>query len=865
MIIGRSEELKKLKAAMAAVAAGMALAAPAVELVRDDAKGVWTVANAHYKVTLEAKRGYRIAALAYGKVEKGVFGEFDCGFDGQSLNPSKISHDALRMVVQAGAKDAAAEVVEEKPGRLVLRFSWPLPDGGKVVQTVAYDDTPVVRYEQALDWTKPMGAVLFRLYTLQMKTANGRFLPENRTFTGVNNQGERSILPRWKYLTDGKFGFGVIAPEGEEWDHFEFHARTAAKGSRGSWGDQGLITLNHRDHANDPLPGKLTTRFALVLTADPAEAFACARAELKSAPAVQLCDLEPDKVFSEKGRRNGLTTTLVNNAAEERTVKVVVELATGLKDVRTVGEETLTLKPGEMRVYKKDWDYPQDFEWGVAMRVKLYEGDTLLDARSDVVSVADRGFAAAGTGIINVGMANQEGAEAAWADVQRRTYIGALEYYAWSHATWDPDRQMGQAPVADSWDACSDSQTGYRAVLTKKFLKKLIADCHARGIHVYDWITGLCNYKQAFAHPDKFQYCKNGQLQIYAGRVWGKERFAVAKIAPYTVEDSADWGDQTADSVDMFGWDGCRWDWGFLPCAPNDPLYMSEMASDPDALVWYDWKGRKSTDLFPDPDTTGTECLKAWRAAVNRRHPKFVYTTNFDASESVFRLTPKYAAEATRDGLALLEYLSSSMGRGETKTYRTWGRTLAEATQRCRRNGSHTEVGAIWAYTEGSVCGQLARYVCNAAGSKWWGSPFDFRYWTAKHRSLPFAMRFSEYFWGLDFRLVPVADCERKVVVADGGRTLWKEFVYEREKDGFRELVVHVINVNGDDHIRVKQADVKPFANLPARVFPAADERLAEAWGLVPGDEPAAIPLDVADIRLPKLEEAAVFLFRFVK
>ena len=95
-------------AAMAAVAAGLALAAPAVELVRDDAKGVWTVANAHYKVTLEAKRGYRIAALAYGKVQKGVFGEFDCGFDGQSDNPSKISHDALRMVVQAGAKDAAA-------------------------------------------------------------------------------------------------------------------------------------------------------------------------------------------------------------------------------------------------------------------------------------------------------------------------------------------------------------------------------------------------------------------------------------------------------------------------------------------------------------------------------------------------------------------------------------------------------------------------------------------------------------------------------------------------------------------------------------------------------------------------------------
>ena len=74
-------------------------------------------------------------------------------------------------------------------------------------------------------------------------------------------------------------------------------------------------------------------------------------------------------------------------------------------------------------------------------------------------------------------------------------------------------------------------------------------------------------------------------------------------------------------------------------------------------------------------------------------------------------------------------------------------------------------------------------------------------------------------------------------------------------------------NVNGDDHIRVKQADVKPFAGLPARVFPAAGEKLAEAWGLVPGDEPKAIRLAVEDGRatLPRMEEAASFVFRFGK
>ena len=841
-----------MMAAFAALAHGVELA---------EAPGKYVVSNAHYALEYEASQGWMLRSVAYGKDRRGVYLNVHTSSDGQHEVFNGRMHDEPLKKAQGAGLDVAAEVLEKTAEKVSVRFSWTLPDGGTVREDVTFDDTPVVRY--AVDYSWVRSAYDFKVFvqSLQIKPEKTVFLPENRNFTGVYMDGEHSILPRWKYMTDGRFGVGLIAPEGEAWDHFIFQARTKATGTA-AWGPQTLIWLESDALANRPAPGRGTFRFAAVFTKDAQLAFRSAVAELKGSPAVQLCDIEPDKVFSEKGTRNGLTTTVVNNTAEAKTVKAVVELCTGLADVRTVSEETLSLEPGEMRVYKKDWDYPEGFEWGVASRVKIYDGETLLDSRSDVVTVSDRGFAAAGCGIINCKANGQDGAEIAWADALRRTYIGMVEYYMWSPSTWDPDRKAGQAPVADVWFPVSE-HSSTKPVLTKKFLKGFIDNAHQRGIHVHDWITGLVNYRQAVAHPEMFQYAKNGQLLLYSGKVHGKDRHAVAKIAPYTPEHAAEWGDQTADSVDMFGWDGCRWDWPFLPCAPNDPLYMDELGLDPEKFTWYDWKGRPSTELYPDPDTVGTECLKAFRAAIAKRHPKFVDTANCHATAEAFRLTPKYMKERSRDSLALLEYLMAF--RGRNKTYRSWGDELAEANMRVRENGSHSEVGHISGFLANSVGGQLARYVCGAAGSKWWGGPADYRYWTAKHRSLPFAMRFSEYFFGLDFRHVLSGDARKLVTVETASEVYWDSFVYEREKAGRKELIVHVVNCPPEKIALEKQADVKPVTDLVVTAPLRDGKSPTEAWAMLPGDEPVAVKLALTgrSARVPKLEEACCVLFRY--
>ena len=861
-------DMRKTIVTIAAVA--VTTASQGVELVRTDAR--WTVSNAHYCASFKPSAGYRLGWVKYGKREWSVAGGFVVGYDGQSEKFIGRAHAAQRIVGQDGAK---GEVVENAPNKVVLRFSWPLPCGGKAVQTVSFDDSPVVRYVQDVDWKQPLGDAIFELNTLQANARKTLFYPESRAFTGVWNNGNWSALPRWKYMHDGAFGCGVVAADGTGWENFVFAARTPAKG----WGARNFINLKHEYLANEPVPNRKSMRFSLVLSGDLATAVAAARGELSGAPAVQLCDIEPDRVYCRKGGENALTTTLVNNTAEARTVKVAVELASGFDDVRRVSEEVLELKPGEMRVYRKGYSFADrpDFEWGLAVRVRVSDANTgeLLDCRSDVTSVANRGFNASGVGITNAGTTKQDGAEAAWADVFRRQYIGMVEYYAWSPSTWDPERKMGQAPKVDEWWPTSDSQTGYINMITKKFLKTLIEEFHKRGVDAYDWITGLCNYRQAVAHPDKFQYCRNGQLAIYAGRVWKPEenkllkvptRFAVAKIAPYTVEDAIDWGEQTVESIEMFGWDGCRWDWGWTPCAPNDPLYMAELLLDKTKFEWFDSKGVSCFEKYPDPDATGTECLRAWRDTIAKKHPEFTYSANIHATDSAFKSMPRYMAETCRDGLALLEYLIPGGAGDKLRTFEKWGSQLANDNQNVRRCGSHSEVGHISTFCAGSVGGQLTRYVCHAAGSKWWGGPGDMRYWGAKHRSLPFAIRFSEYFWSLDLMSVPAADLPSKVEVV-GDRLFWKPFVYERVSDGVRELVVHVVNVDPGLYMIVKHPDVKAVKDLKVRVKPAPGEKSVEAWGLVPGDEPTAVRLagGGGEFTLPRLEEAAALVFRFSK
>ena len=845
------------------------MSASAVTLERGSDR--WYVQNSYYRLGFNVGSGYQIDRIKVGSIEKAVAAKFVYGYDQQPTNFTGHSASADVTVSRTGAEIA---VTKETTDEIAFTLTWGDEDS-QIVEKYRFDNTVRVDYSADLNWSKTVGTVKFTIQTVQsalgrLNEETVRFYPESRRVRGLYEsqlQGDASIYPQWKHLKAGDtYGFGVVMPETENWENFNFAVRPYLASF---WQEHAWIDVFAKHLAHEPVPNSRHYNLTFVFAADEQETHKVANSILTGAPEVELCDIVPDKVVSKRGAGNGLTTAIINNTESTRTVKVKVALASGFNTEREICETELNLSPLEIRPFYTNWNYDASFEWGVATRVRLLDAGTNkeLDYRADITSVSDKGFAAAGVSIANSGNCIQDGAEAAWAESFRRNYIGMVEYYAWSPSTWDPDRVDGQAPVADSWEPCTESSTSYRTTITKKFLRTLINEAHARGTDMYNWITGLVNYRHAVRNAEKFQFGKDGQMLIYSGRIWDTDRFAVAKMAPYTVEDATEWGEQIAESVDMFDWDGCRWDWGWSPAVPNDPMYHNAEGKSAAELEWFDYKGVSCFDKFPDPDQTAYDCYRAWIGAIRKKHPNYVNTANCQPLASEFEDGKKYLAEFLRDGMGLLEYLIGFDGSSTHNTLGSWAKELTEVSNRIRKVGAHSEVGSISGFSRNSAMTQYARYVCHAAGSKWWGGPGDIRCWKAKARSLPFAMRFSEYFWSTEFLQVE-DEAERlgKVSVVNGDNLVWKDFVFERVKGGVRELVLHVVNAGGDEHFFPRRAPSPDIENLEIIFNAGAGESEVECWALTPDDEPKATLLTADPVSghyfLPRLQEAATLVWR---
>ena len=167
---------------------------------------------------------------------------------------------------------------------------------------------------------------------------------------------------------------------------------------------------------------------------------------------------------------------------------------------------------------------------------------------------------------------------------------------------------------------------------------------------------------------------------------------------------------------------------------------------------------------------------------------------------------------------------------------------------------------------EGSVARRVAQYLCVAAGSKWWEARALPDSVDETYKTYRFMIRFSEYCFSTDFLSVPEERREREISVADDARIYWRPFVYERRKDGRREMTIHMVQLPQSDFVLRAHDPMTPVKNVAVRVTAPPGETLEEAYALLPNPVPHAVKLSPeADGRivLPVLEDAAVILCRF--
>ena len=308
----------------------------------------------------------------------------------------------------------------------------------------------------------------------------------------------------------------------------------------------------------------------------------------------------------------------------------------------------------------------------------------------------------------------------------------------------------------------------------------------------------------------------------------------------------------------MFGWQGYRFDWYFIPDAPNDPLYLNTPSPD-----WRDMYGKTGKEYYPDPDKTAVERLNQYRSIMEKHNPDFIYATNIHANAKSAKRNPGYLKAATRKALLIYEYMLG-LNRKPLHTFKAWSSALADDVQRARVNGGQPTVAFASLFPNDSVSGNLIQYLTFAAGAKHGGSIVPIRDQYIRDN---FMTRYSEYYYSPEFMRIPEAERNSRFVLAPAYNVFFRPFICSRQKGDVREETVHLVNLpeNGDETGQYYEK-VPVRKNLTLTVKPRKGEKLAEAFAAIPQSEKTVkLAVNGNKVKLPALDDAMIVVLRYKK
>ena len=743
---------------------------------------------------------------------------------------------------------AVCKVIKNTANEITLKVSYNF-FGGTITENITFDNTPAVNYNVNIKHTARLYAHYFRLYVIPGEK-NGIFLPDMQRVQGLwhghgsslNGQGWRAAWYKKK-----KIGIGMAVTAQNDLRGIEYSMQG---GIKDGWGtSRANLNAIFGTFNKYGTQGEHNFKYSLLLSNSAKSIRETAEKIVGKAPANEIFSYGLKKLAVRPGEENIITTQLRNNSDKKAEMTLKTRVIYNLDSEKTLGEYKISLAANEYKDYEFPVKFPADLQKGAVVRSELFDADgKMVDSAAEYCTVTAHAVRDTGFGIINSAQAYQEGSEFAWSRNFKNKYVGNFEYYCWM-----PSTIFGLAPKEDSWRP--HTEANYFSLITKNFVKNLNKEAKNRGVGVYAMITGLWNYKVGIQHPEYLQYAKSGQPLIYNGsmRQDGSRR-ATLKANMFYPDRAAQWGNEMADSIDMFGWAGCRWDWNFLPNVMSDPLFMGEFTDD-----WYDYRGIPQSKLFPNPDKTGTECLQAWRAAIAKRHPDFVYGTNYGSSPAEWEKSPEYHKESATNSMVLFEDMLG-YAAGKFSTFEKWGNELFKRCDLVRRYGASPVVGMMRGLNPGSVSFDLAQYTCAAAGVKWWMG-HDINLLSDEVERNRFFLRFAEYYYNTEF----LKSTGSSIKFDGNAKILWKQFIRERKVGDGREIIMPIINLpEQDDSICRYYDKLNSRKNLTFTIKNTNAEKIDSVWLMTPQNPEKAIRLQVKNNKfsIPELYNTAMVLIR---
>ncbi|MCK5804459.1 MAG: hypothetical protein KAI66_16595, partial [Lentisphaeria bacterium] len=536
----------------------------------------------------------------------------------------------------------------------------------------------------------------------------GHFWPgDTRHVARMPREADFQLAPTYAYCTDGKVGVGLLATDGRG-------AETLAHMICPPSQKRIHLAAYTRSLRWDATPGDIEFGLGIVVGLPANAVAALHRSRNPNLPAIEITELSVAHLIHRTDEPGQATVALTNHSPRLRNITLAAQVTGGISTGRTLQPQTLAIPPAETRSVTLAWENEGEYGFDLLVEIRAKNGE-LLDSARKYFAVADHFVKVAQTTVWNPGWMRYDWMTPAMVKMAKNNYVGIIEYYCWA-----PDQVFDLTPDTETWEPHTESQGAYRTELTRTFLKNVVDSAHASGLRVLAMDTGYASLPGALDHPKRVKYTRDGQMYVYNGNIHDGKRFNAVVAHLYEPELARAWAEEMCASVDMFGWDGVRFDWNFIPIAPPDPLYMRPDGKKESTFLaarrqaWYTWDGRSAHDLYPDPDQAGAELCTVYRQTVAAKHPNFIYNVNYSVNHGLFKEYPAYSKVNTTDSGILMESLLNTCF--VYPTWQAWAKVLTDSLSEVRPQGAQPFVGWMREYAPGGIAHRNLHFIMMASG-----------------------------------------------------------------------------------------------------------------------------------------------------
>ena len=569
-----------------------------VAVTFESKNGFRSVANDHYNVCFDGGKNFTLAYIRVNGKDFGATGEFQTRADGETETYMGRYAAIYPIIKQSEGNGATLKMLKETQEQIALQIEWN-SSNGKIVQVWTFDNSPIITCDFTYHFPIRIGEMEYRLQVRRFPQ-DGRltYYPMEENLSTMHYFQLAQIGSKWIHaMREDGLGVGLIAG-GNEWQDIRVRSKASNKG----YGQPVLdIACECRPLRYNKVPGETKGRFFMVVGANSEQARKFAANALGAFPDVEIVKVRAVKLVTKPDETNDVLVRLHSNCDKARAVMLETTLEYGLGQKRLLDRRNVELPPNKSADVRFSYKALPSDRWGNIVRATVKDGENVISQRGDCCAVTD--FPPEVQKYVFVDATEfQPRYESAMEDLAeyfRRGLWGGIEVYCWA-----PDTLDGLAAKEDTWFARTESQGTHESQVSKKSIVDFNRAAHECGLSSFCWITGICNYYEAVKHPENLVYNANGQPNIYNGNVYNGRRYTTTLLNAYSPDYATMWAECMNKSIDMFGWDGCRWDWNFLADAPNDPIWRPEKLP-----PWRDFKGTPADKLYPNPDALGFHLL----------------------------------------------------------------------------------------------------------------------------------------------------------------------------------------------------------------------------------------------------------------